>query len=1664
MPSSPPRRILVSGGTGLLGSEFLRRALQRDPRCTVLLPVRPPKEGIPGAAGALSRWEALCAELGLTAQQRERVTAFPADFRAERLGLDARRWEELSEGLTDAVHCAAEVRFDQSLSQARASNVETTERMLALTPRGATFHHVSTFAVCRPLPGERLALERPVDLSVPFRNLYERTKAEAEQAVLAAVAGGRTARIYRTSILAGDSRTGWTSKFDGIYALARLFMTGAELGVGSFPVPSEARLEVLTLDSVAEALAALVLSDAVRTPGEVLHLTGGRSTVRLRDASPALVRALERRLLEDEGLQLILPSFEDGGDLTLSDAVRLFEQRIPPEALDTARPMLQPLLPYALDTAQYDNSAALERLRPHGVLLIRADQCADSLAGFCLRTDWGRTPERRPPATARLEERREPDPVVVVGLGAVLPGAPSVPAFLDRVEQGTTALVPVPADRWDASIFGARPGETSLERTCCTLGGFVEALRFEPRDFRVTPVTAASMDRFQKMALLCAREALAPLGLERREVDRSRVACILGHGGLYLENTHRFGKRLVHALFSRELEDAFGVRAQAPEVKAALAAALLGDTPPIGEDTLAGSLANVAPGRVMNAFDLQGPNWAVCAGNGSGLAALEQAVDLLRLGEADLVLAGAGTAVMDPLLYLHKGARGDLSPDVPRPFAPDACGTVPGEGMVMLAVCRLSFARARGLEPLAAVRGVGRAASGRTAPGGETSVEALRAARAVAVDQAGEALDGLELHGSGIPREDTLERAMLESEFPLGTPRLATSTQQFGSLFGASGAVGLLRAVLAVHHGRWLGGAVSPGSTPGALPRRVGVDAFGEGGPAFHAVIGALTDAERHGPPPAPEPPPASVPVAVVSLGAFLPGAPDIHAARALLASGAPQDRELPASAWDGRKESYVSADRDAPDRAYGTRGVLAGELPRALAPWLERIGLPPAVAAYLDDNHLHLLEAVRQVWADPSWSKPARPSAMGLVLGESTSSMRGAFRLLKRVSFSEFAFALQSVRETLAPGADAQAWGERLAELKSRLLADVPPLDEDSGPGILVPMTGAQVARHADARGTLLSVDAACASSLAAVMTAVRELRLRKLDAVAGAGVGLTVGLVANVLFSRCQALSARWSRPFDASADGILLGEGAVAFALKRLDDALRDGDTVHAVIEGVGASSDGRGTAIMAPSAEGQGRAVRRALADAGVEPGAVDFVECHATGTPVGDVAEVQSVAEGYASSARGTPLLIGSSKSVWGHTVGAAGAVGLLKLATAFRTGMVPPTPLPTGESPHLELRARNLEVPTAPRPWRGTSTRPRRAGLSSFGFGGTNWHLLLREPPELPAEGWCFVFPGHGSPYPGMGRVLYAQSAAFRAAIAEANDTLVALLGRTWEQLVLEGSEEAQQRALLATESVQPIILATNVAFYRAARALGLRPRWVMGHSVGEFSAAVVAGMLPLEDGLRLCHARGFLYRQLRDAGVDTGAMAAVLAPPVEVQRALEGLPREVGIATVNSRGQAVVSGPTPQVATAVDALAERGLTALPLAVEVAWHSQLAHGQGADGFRLALAGVAFQLPRLPLVRCARAQVLEAGAALPADYREGFVSQLRDAVDFPEMVEAAWALGARRFLEVGPRANLTGFIRDILAGRRFDAVAADVPKRPGFEGLSRAAALEKVHHG
>ena len=274
-------------------------------------------------------------------------------------------------------------------------------------------------------------------------------------------------------------------------------------------------------------------------------------------------------------------------------------------------------------------------------------------------------------------------------------------------------------------------------------------------------------------------------------------------------------------------------------------------------------------------------------------------------------------------------------------------------------------------------------------------------------------------------------------------------------------------------------------------------------------------------------------------------------------------------------------------------------------------------------------------------------------------------------------------------------------------------------------------LARALGLSATAFTLDAACASSLYALKLAVDELRSGRADAMLTGGLSRPDPLYTQMGFSQLQALSPRGKpAPFDVNGDGLIVGEGAGFFVLKRLGDALRQGDTIHALIRGIGLSNDVAGD-LLAPSSEGQLRAMRAAYEQAGWSPRDVDLIECHATGTPVGDSVEVQSLKalwQGADATSSADRCVIGSVKSNVGHMLTAAGAAGLLKLLLALKHQVLPPTANQTRVSPRLELDGSPFRILRQPEPWlRREPSRPRRAALSGFGFGGINAHVLIEE-------------------------------------------------------------------------------------------------------------------------------------------------------------------------------------------------------------------------------------------------------------------------------------------------------------------------------------------------
>ncbi|WP_328603353.1 SDR family NAD(P)-dependent oxidoreductase [Amycolatopsis sp. NBC_00345] len=660
----------------------------------------------------------------------------------------------------------------------------------------------------------------------------------------------------------------------------------------------------------------------------------------------------------------------------------------------------------------------------------------------------------------------------------------------------------------------------------------------------------------------------------------------------------------------------------------------------------------------------------------------------------------------------------------------------------------------------------------------------------------------------------------------------------------------------------------------------------------------------------------------------------------------------------------------------------------------------------------------------------------------------------------------------TLAGGDSGVYIGVNSDDHGRELLADLPRVEAFSGIGSSLCAIPNRVSHALDLRGPSAAVDTACSASLTAIHLACQALRAGEIPLAITGGVMLMLGPGLTAVMAAAGALSPSGrSRPFAAGADGYGRGEGAGLLVLKRLDDALRDGDRVHAVIRGSAVRQDGRTDGIMAPSAEAQEHLLRTALAAAGTTPAEVGYVEAHGTGTRVGDPIEAAALAAVYGRP--GNPCPIGSVKGNIGHLEAASGVAGVIKAILALRHGTIPPTPHFDAPNPDIPWRTNGLRVVDRLMPWAG----PRVAGVSGYGYGGTIAHVVLEGGPRhqksttdgprlyalsaATAEAvhataarlagstapladiahtlahrrdhlpWratvvatdradladrlgfldpvkardtapVFVFSGHGSQWPHMAGELARTEPAFAGTLERLAPIFAEEGAKPPARLLAEAGAD--------TPDTQMAIFVAQLGLAAVWARHGVRPAAVIGHSVGEIAAAVVAGALTETDGARLICRRSALLREV--AG--TGAMAVVPRSFVDCAD-LPGVFPAIDAAPMST---VVAGGPD-----AVDALVRAGL-ARRVAADIAFHSPHVRPL-LDRLARAAADLRPGVPEIPLYSSTSDDARETGR------RDGayWAANLGRPVRFRQAVEAAIADGHDLFVEVSPHPVLTHSITE-----------------------------------
>ncbi len=467
--------------------------------------------------------------------------------------------------------------------------------------------------------------------------------------------------------------------------------------------------------------------------------------------------------------------------------------------------------------------------------------------------------------------------------------------------------------------------------------------------------------------------------------------------------------------------------------------------------------------------------------------------------------------------------------------------------------------------------------------------------------------------------------------------------------------------------------------------------------------------------------------IAIIGLGAILPDANNVTSFWNNLLSARYSITDIPGDRWD--VNLYYSPDRSDQNKSYTKIGAFVRDY--NFEAHKMGIAIPPRVLEQMDLIQKWSLDATHQALTDYGWpAKAIDGDRVAVILGNSNAGeyhYRSTFRIL----LPEYLKSLENQAAFKALPANTQ---EALLEgIRQDLYAQIPAITEDTMPGELSNIIAGRIANVFNFNGPNYISDAACASSLAALQGGIDALQDDRADLVVSGGVDRSMGVESYIKFCRIGALSAVGSMPYADGADGFVMGEGAVVYLLKRLEDAERDGDKIYAVVRGIGSSSDGKGKGITAPNPAGQQRAIERALKDAGITPAEIGLLEGHGTSTKVGDVVELNSLQSVFGPyNLKSGSIALGSVKSNIGHLKSASGAAGLLKVILGLNHQVLPPTANFEKPNPAIDFAQSPFAPALRADEWRAKNGKNRFAGVSSFGFGGTNFHVILEAyAPEL---------------------------------------------------------------------------------------------------------------------------------------------------------------------------------------------------------------------------------------------------------------------------------------------------------------------------------------------
>ncbi len=822
--------------------------------------------------------------------------------------------------------------------------------------------------------------------------------------------------------------------------------------------------------------------------------------------------------------------------------------------------------------------------------------------------------------------------------------------------------------------------------------------------------------------------------------------------------------------------------------------------------------------------------------------------------------------------------------------------------------------------------------------------------------------------------------------------------------------------------------------------------------------------------------------IAIIGIGCRFPGAKNPEAFWQLLRNGVDAISEMPKERWD--IDEFYDPEPGKPGKISTRWGGFLDQVDRFDASFF---GISPREVERTDPQQRLVLEV--------AWE--ALENA-GIVPSKLSGSQTGVFMGIGNYDYC-------------------------------RLLAqDLAHVNAYDGTGNTLSIAANRLSYILNLRGPSVVVETACSSSLVALHFACRSLQNGESNLCLVGGVSLMLSPDPFITYSHARMMASDGRcKTFDASADGYVRGEGCGVIVLKRLEDALRDGDNIQAVVKGTAVNQDGLSNGLTAPNGPSQQAVIRQALKNAGVTADKISYVETHGTGTALGDPIEFKSLKAVLMEDRQpNEPCWIGSVKTNIGHLEAASGIASVIKVVLALQHREIPPHLHLKQLNPYISLAGTTFAIPAQCQPWLA-GTESRLAGISAFGFGGTNCHAILEEAPtdcrlqildlgledikpslkvlerflhlltvsaksdealkdlavsyrdlvtnsEADLGNICFsantmrshfthrlavvaeskeqlrqqleafaagketpglisgqvtskkspkiafLFTGQGSQYAEMGRQLYETQPVFRQTLEQCDKILRSYLEIPLLEILYPDNGASNTKSKIdETAYTQPALFALEYALFQLWKSWGIEPRAVIGHSVGEYAAACVAGVFSLEDGLKLIAARARLMQALPQ----DGEMVAVFANEAQVNAAIKPYEKEVSIAAINGVHSIVISGKIEGVREAIATLESEGIKSKKLNVSHAFHSPLMEPMLANFHRIA-AEIRYSLPQIKLISNLTGEMVTAEIATP----EYWCRHVRQPVKFAHSMETLFKQGYEVFLEIGPKPTLSGMGR------------------------------------